>query len=356
MKPTIAAGPLSARPALVTISVGLAIAIFIADTVTPLEIAFAVFYTIIVLLSVNYTRKTGVVLISVGCIVLTVVSYALSFRGTMQSGLINTGISISAIVITTYLVLKIDAARNAIHEARQQLSHTSRVTALGELSASIAHEVNQPLTAIITSGNACKRWLSDDRPPDLEKARSAVDRMVADARRASDIIVHVRDLARKRASTRQLLNVNRLVEETVSLTQTELQRHRISLLIDHRQEDLAVQGDRVLLQQTLLNLLLNAIDAMDAVPRSSRQLTIRAERVDDRVNVSVCDTGPGIPEADRARIFEPFHSNKPDGLGMGLAIASSVVESHGGTLQISSNEPRGVILTFSLPAAGEPSA
>jgi len=353
VKPSLPTGPLSSRPALITISVVISIAIFVADTVTPLEIAFAVFYIVIVLLSVRYTGKRGVILISAGCILLTIVSYMLSFRGTMQSGLINMGISISAIIITTYLALKIDAARKAVHEARERLSHTSRVTALGELSASIAHEVNQPLAAVITSGNACKRWLEDDTAPNLDKARSAIGRMVDDARRASDIIVHVRNLARKRASVREQVNINRLVTETVSLAHSELENHRISLKFDCPEHAPTVHGDRIQLQQSLLNLLLNAIEAMSDASQHVRRLEVRVRQIDNSVEVSVSDTGPGISPAEMERIFEPFHTNKPNGMGMGLAIVSSVVESHGGSLRVEANRPRGVIMTVTLPANGE---
>jgi len=331
----------------------LATAIFVADTVTPLEIAIAVFYTVIVLMSVSYAQRRGVILISVACVVLTLLSYLLSFRGTMQSGLVNMGISISAIGATTYLALKIEAARLSIQEAREQLAHTGRVTALGELSASIAHEVNQPLAAIITSGNACKRWLSDDRAPRLDKARAAVDRMINDAQRASDIIVHVRDLARKRTSHHERVDMNRLVSETVALTRTELSRNNISLLLDCSESLRSVQGDRVQLQQTLLNLLLNAIEAMSQAGATTRELRVSTYDDGDQVHVQVADTGPGIPADQQAGIFEAFHTSKPNGLGMGLAIVGSIVESHGGNISVSANQPHGAIFSIHLPCSEE---
>lgn len=161
----------AARPVILPIVASvLAGVIFVADTVTDLEIAMAVFYVAVVLLSVTFCKTRGVLLISLGCAALTVLSYAFTLTGSPQSGLINSVISISAIAATTYLVLKIESATIAVHEARAQLAHIGRLTTLGELTASIAHEVNQPLTGVITSSNACIRWLAAD-PPNIEKAR-----------------------------------------------------------------------------------------------------------------------------------------------------------------------------------------
>ncbi len=340
----------SGRPALVAFSLLLAGVIFVIDTVTPLEIAIAVFYTVIVLLSVSYAQRRGVILISVACMVLTGISYFLSFRGTMQSGLVNMGISLSAIAATTYLALKIESARQSMQEAREHLAHASRVTALGELSASIAHEVNQPLAAIITSGNACKRWLSNDQAPRLDKANMAVDRMINDAQRASDIIVHVRDLARKRTPHRENVDMTRLVTETLALTRTELSRHNISLLLDCRESRRYVKGDRIQLQQTLLNLILNAIEAMSqSAGAPKRELQVSTYLDQSHVHIRIADTGPGIPAAQKTGIFEAFRTSKPNGLGMGLAIVSSVVESHGGAIMVSDNQPQGAVFDIQLP-------
>jgi signal transduction histidine kinase len=173
----------------------LAIGIFTIDTLTDLEIAVAVFYVAVVLISVSAFPKRGVMLVSAGCIGLTVLSYILTPTGSPHSGLVNCVISLSAIAATTYLALRIKSAEAAIYEARTQLAHVSRVTALGELTASIAHEVNQPLTAVVTSGNACMRWLAA-QPPNLEKARQAVERIVKDASRASEVVGRVRGLAK----------------------------------------------------------------------------------------------------------------------------------------------------------------
>jgi len=340
---------IAARPLLPVTALVLTVLVFVVDTVTPLEIAVAVFYIVVVFLSVSFCQKRGVVLVSLCCVVLTVVSYFLSVKGTMQSGLINMAISILAIAITCYLALKIDSAKVAIHETREQIAHIGRVTALGELTASIAHEVNQPLAAVVTSGNACQRWL-DGETPNIEKARQAVDRMVKDAQRASDIIVHVRNLAKKKPAPREWVDISRLVVETLALTQNEIDKNNIALVTELSMSQPHVFGDRVQLQQTILNLLMNAIEAMSGNASVRGELSIEtATNYDEEAIVRVGDTGVGLQADAAARIFEAFYTTKSDGMGIGLAIADSIVKAHGGRITASARQGGGTMFTLQIP-------
>lgn len=335
------------------ITAALAMLIFAADTTTDLEIAVAVFYVAIVLLSVNFLQARGVVLVAAGCVVLTLLSYALTPTGVAQSGLINCFISISAIAMTTYLVLKIESAKIALHEARAQLEHVARVTTLGELAASIAHEVNQPLAAVVTSGNACLRWLATE-PANIEKARQSVERMVNDANRASDIVERVRNLAKGAPALKGWFSVNDVIREVVSLTQNEIEQNDIRLDLQLADELPPVLGSRVGLQQVILNLILNAIEALHAVRDGDRELVIStAKDPVGRLHVAVRDTGVGLDAGKVDALFDAFYSTKHDGMGLGLTISRSIIEGHGGRLWAAANAPRGAIVQFSIPIEEE---
>jgi signal transduction histidine kinase len=252
----------------------LAAVIFIADTVTDLEIAFPAFYTVIVLIAVRFCKKRGVVLVGVGCIALTLLSDLVTIDvPPSQAGIINTCISLLAIAATTYLALKIEMEKEVTFEARSQLAHIARVTTLGEMTATIAHEVNQPLTAVLINGNACLHWL-DAEPPDLNEARKNIANIVRDANRASGIVVQVRDLTKGFPPENDWLKVNELILATTLLIDREIQRNQISMQTQLSDDEPLIQGDRVQLQQVLLNLLLNAIEALSSVSTGSRHLVI----------------------------------------------------------------------------------
>jgi len=338
-----------------TVAVAIAIAIFIADTVTELEVAAPVFYTAVVLLSVRFCKRRGVVMVGIGCIVLTLVSDFLTPPGSSpETGFINTIISLLAIATTTYLSIKIEEERTAAYEARAQLAHIARVTALGELTASIAHEVNQPLAAVVINGNACVRWL-EDQPPNLDEARLAVGRLVKDANRASEIIAQVRTLTRKTSAHNELVNVNDIVRGILTLVDGELTQHAIALRTELAEDLPQVRGDSVQLQQLVLNLILNAIEAMTQVEEGSRELFIDSARTaDNGVRVLVRDTGTGLASDNLDRVFDAFYTTKSEGMGMGLAISRSIVEAHGGRISAAPNAPRGATLQFVLPAGDAP--
>jgi signal transduction histidine kinase len=326
----------------------LAIIIFVLDTVTDLEIAVAVFYVAVVLMSVNFCQKRGVVLVAAGCMALTVLSYFLTPKGSPRAGLINCMISLSAIGITTYLALKIEASKETLHEAREQLTHIARVTTLGELAASIAHEIKQPLGAIVTSSNACLYWLAG-KPPNLEETRDGIAQIVNDANRASRVIGRIRDLTKRAPSRMEWLSISDSISEIISLTRTEIQKNHISIRTQLSDNLPLVLGDRVQLQQVVLNLIVNGIEAITA-GQGPRELIVGAA-VDETkgVLVSVTDTGTGIDPENFKHLFDAFHTTKPDGMGMGLAISRSIIERHNGRIWATQNTPRGVIVQFTLP-------
>jgi C4-dicarboxylate-specific signal transduction histidine kinase len=237
----------------------------------------------------------------------------------------------------------------ALREAQVELARVTRVTMLGEITASIAHEVNQPLAAVVMSGNACRRWLAAD-PPNLEEAQAAVQRVIADGNRASDVVRRIRSLLQRQVAERVEMQINEVIGETVDFTRSELARHHVSLRTELGGELPPVVGDRVGLQQVLVNLILNGADAMSGVAEASRVLTLRS-RADGRegVVVEVQDRGKGLDPEHASRIFEAFFSTKPGGLGMGLAISRSIVEAHGGRLRAIPNDGAGTTLHFTLP-------
>ena len=245
-------------------------------------------------------------------------------------------------------------AENALQLAQTELAHMSRLTTMGELAASIAHEVRQPLTGLVGSGNACLRYLDAD-PRDIVSARRAVESMISDAFRASEVIGRIRAMAKKSPERRDRLNINDIVSETIALVTTDLQRAAISLSSDLSDNLPPIVGDQVQLQQVILNLIMNAKDAMTAVPKESRELIINTERgPPDTVLVAVRDSGPPIDFAKIDEMFEAFYSTKPTGMGLGLTISRSIIEAHDGRLWAVPNQPRGAVFQFTLPVEEKP--
>jgi PAS domain S-box-containing protein len=242
-------------------------------------------------------------------------------------------------------------AQEALQAAQAELAHASRVAVLGEISASIAHEVNQPLAAIVANGEACLRFLTREEP-DLNDVRGAVEWIVKDGNRAGDVIQRVRTLTRKTEGHRAALDVNDAIDDVVVLLQRELLVHRISVQRDLAAGLPSVLADRVQLQQVIINLIMNAIEAMQAVAGRARRLTIRSYQDDSGyVIVAVEDSGAGFTAESQDRLFHAFFSTKPGGLGMGLSICRSIIEAHGGRLSASPNADRGATFQFALPLA-----
>jgi signal transduction histidine kinase len=239
-------------------------------------------------------------------------------------------------------------AEESLRQANSDLARVSRVTTMGELTASLAHEVNQPIAAAVTDANTCLRWLMRD-PPDLEEAREAASRTIKAASRAAEIISRVRQLFKKGAAQRQLVDVNEVIREMTALLRSEAARHSISLRTDLATDLPQVFGDRLQLQEVLMNLMMNSIDAMRNVD-GTRELTVKSRPGEnEHLVVSVSDTGVGLPPLQADRIFDAFFTTKPDGTGMGLRITRSIVESHGGRLWAADNPPRGASFHLTLP-------
>jgi PAS domain S-box-containing protein len=233
-------------------------------------------------------------------------------------------------------------------EAQAELAHVTRVTALGELTASIAHEISQPLAAVVTNANAGLRWLSGDSP-DLAEAREAIRRITRDGKRAGDVISRMRSLFKKAGTAKDRLDLNEAIEEVVILTESEARRNKVVLRKELAADLPPVMGDRVQLQQVLVNLILNAIEAMATVEDRERDLLIRTQVGEgDQIRVAVRDSGSGFDPLNTERIFDAFHTTKPGGLGMGLSISRSIVESHGGRLWAVSNDGPGATFQFTL--------
>lgn len=330
----------------------LTLGIFVADTITDLEIAAAVFYIVVILLVVRQFHRRSVIALAGLCVALTLLSSMLTTGGSREAGIINIAISVSAISITTWLALKTVAAEAAVHEARAQLVRIARVTSLGELTASIAHEVNQPLAGIATSGNASMRWLKQS-PPNIEKAIRSIERIIGDANRASEVIQRIRSLARSEAPRRERIDVNEAVAEAVALARSEIEQNGITLETSLAERLPPVLADRIQLQQVIGNLLLNAIEAMADVPQSRRSLNIASSSDGPGVvTISVADSGVGMDAATQDHLFEAFWTTKGGGTGLGLTISRSIVEAHGGRIWASANAPRGAIFHMSLPSWG----
>jgi two-component system, LuxR family, sensor kinase FixL len=453
----------------------LALGIFVFDTATPYGFAVAVLYVLVVLMAASFNRRSDVLLVSAGCMLLTVLSYFLS-HGTAftEAPLVRAIMSLSAIAITTLLALKYQSATQVLHaqaelldlthdtvfvrdmsevvtywnrgaeklygvtreeavgrvahallqtrfpeppdkiladllrtgrwegelvhtrrdgtkavvasrwalkrdergrpqeiletsndvtaekhaekglaEAHAQLAHAMRAATLGELTASIAHEVNQPLAGIVTNGEAGLRWLKRD-VPQLEEVRGAIERMIRDGRRASQVIQRLRALAKKAPMQATPLDLNEVINEAVTLVQREVLNYRIVLQLELAPDLPPVLGDRVELQQVVVNLMVNGMQAMELVVDRPRRLVVRSGLHDGQeILVSVQDSGTGIAPDDLKRLFKAFFTTKPNGMGMGLSICRSVIEAHGGRIWASSNAGPGTSFQFALPLNAE---
>ena len=264
-------------------------------------------------------------------------------------------------------------AEEALLEAQGELAHVTRVATLGELTASIAHEINQPLAAVVTNANAGLRWLSRDSP-DLAEACEAIRRIIRDGNRAGEVISRMRALFKKASSTKERLDINEAIEEVVILAQSQVQRNRVLLQTQLANDLPLILGDRIQLQQVVLNLLVNAIQAMSGVDEGPRGLWVSSQKITEipgeskedtlenkalagaestHVLIAVRDSGPGLDPKSLDRLFDPFYTTKPQGLGMGLAISRSIIEAHGGRLWATPCASRGAIFQFALPILDE---
>ena len=241
-------------------------------------------------------------------------------------------------------------AAEAFRERQGELTHANRVATMGQLTASVAHEVSQPLAATLTNAQAALRWLSS-QPPNLEEVRQTLDHIVNDAKRGAEVIDQIRALIRKAPARKDSIDINNTILDVIALTRSEVLRHGVSLQTDLTTGLPLIKGDRVELQQVILNLILNAVEAMSCLDEEARELRISTNTdTSNGVLFAVRDTGPGLETTSEDRLFEAFYTTKPDGMGMGLAICHSIIETHGGRLWVTANEPRGAVFQFTLPS------
>jgi PAS domain S-box-containing protein len=241
-------------------------------------------------------------------------------------------------------------AEGVLRETQGELAHLNRVMTVGELTSSIAHEINQPLAAIIMNGNACLRWLALD-PPEVARARASAESIIRDGERASQVISRIRALLKKSPPAKSALDMGELAREVIALTRHEVVSNKVILRTNLEPALPPVSGDRIQLQQVLINLTVNAVEAMRGVKGGRRELLIITVKEGGGVRVAISDTGGGFDPRDAEHLFDAFYTTKPEGMGMGLAISRSIVEAHGGHLWAESNERGGATFHFTLPGA-----
>jgi C4-dicarboxylate-specific signal transduction histidine kinase len=243
------------------------------------------------------------------------------------------------------------ASERRYHAIQLELAHANRVAAIAQLGASTAHEINQPLSGIITNAGTCLRML-DALPPNLVGARETARRTLRDGKRAADVIARLRALFSKKPLTLEPLDLNEATREVISLSSSELQRSQVDVRAELADDLPSVTGDRVQLQQVILNLLRNASEAMDGINDRSRRVVIRTARSEhDHVRLSVDDVGVGLDPVGVDSLFQAFYTTKTDGMGIGLSVSRSIIESHGGRLWATPNDGPGITLAFSIPSA-----
>jgi signal transduction histidine kinase len=234
-------------------------------------------------------------------------------------------------------------------ELQMALAHANRITTMGELTASIVHEVNQPITAAVTYALAARRWLSAE-PPDFGEVSEALADIIKEGNRASEVIGRIRDLIKKAPPRKDRVEINGAIREVIELTYSEAVKNGVSVQTQFAESLPLIQGDRVQLQQVMLNLIINAIQAMSGLAAGVRELRITTENTDSEgVRLAVRDSGPGLSPENLQRLFEPFYTTKPNGMGMGLSICRSIIEAHGGRLW-ATGQPRGALFQFTIPA------
>ncbi|WP_334407441.1 sensor histidine kinase [Bradyrhizobium sp. AZCC 2289] len=251
----------------------------------------------------------------------------------------------------TTIALESTRRERQYREAQMALAHANRIATIGQLTASIAHELKQPLAAVVIDGGGALRWLAR-QPPDLDEARSSVERIIKHADRATHIIGGLRDLTKQNAPRAEVVDFNEAIVEVIALTYSEAVKTGVTVSTRLAPQLPRVQGDRVQPQQVMLNLIVNAIQAMSGSGGGARELQISIDAVPSEggVRVGVRDTGPGLSPESLSRLFEPFYTTKPEGMGMGLSICRSIIEAHGGRLWAIPCEPQGALFQFTIPA------
>lgn len=320
------------------------------DISTDVVINVGVLYVIVVFMSLRFCDTRGVIIVALCCGVLTAIGWYLSSGNTWATAAItNRLLGLLALGFATFLGLRDRAAHIALQEAGMQLARANRVATMGELTASIAHEIKQPLTGIITDTYAASCWLAAE-PPNVEGLKESLENIVSAAERASAVTDRIRALVKKEPMRKDSLNLNDVIAEVLFFIRNELQRNHISFQTRLASDLRPVIGDRVQLQQVLLNLILNAVEAMRELDVGRRQVVVTSTNDDSNgVLVMVRDFGKGLSADDRAKLFTAFYTTKPGGMGMGLKISRSIVERHAGRLSAIQNEGSGATFQMWLP-------
>jgi C4-dicarboxylate-specific signal transduction histidine kinase len=351
--PSSARFPMSLLPASTAVVTA---GIFVADAASPPECVVSGLYVVVVLMAGRFCNGARLWCVTAGCAALTLVGQILANQWvpgddndpSTAIGAFNSLVTLVAIGLSAYLVQRGQSAEADLLRTRSDLAHVSRVTTMGELTASIAHEVNQPITGVVTNAGACLRWLTNERP-DLERARAAANRIVRDGQRAAEIISRIRRIFVKGSPQREPVDVNLLLRETTDLLRSEVTRYGISLRTELSADLPEVVVDRVQVQQVVVNLIMNGVDAMRDIA-GPRELAVTSRRAEHgEVLVSVADTGAGLPPQQLDQMFDAFFTTKPQGTGMGLSISRSIIDAHEGRLWATPNTPTGAIFLFTLP-------
>jgi C4-dicarboxylate-specific signal transduction histidine kinase len=307
---------------------------------------------VIVLLSTLGTYVTSVLLsfVAAGCLSYFFSPPLYSLRVERLEDIVALCAFLTSSIVITGLAAKIrNTSEGELQQTRAELARFARVAVLGELAASIAHEVNQPLAGVVSSANACRRWLTS-QPPNIERASQSVERLIRDADRARDVIERVRGLIINNPPDKAAVIVNEVLQEVILLTRREVALNQIKLEAELPEGLPLVSADRIQLQQVCLNLIMNAIESFKTVNDGRRNLLLKAEKdASGNVLFTVSDTGSGLGTEDTEEIFNAFYTTKPEGIGMGLKISRSIIEAHGGLLWASDNIPRGTKFQFTLP-------
>jgi C4-dicarboxylate-specific signal transduction histidine kinase len=346
------------RHGLAALAIAWAAAVFVADSLTPRECVVSGLYVLVVLMAGQLCRGRRLWLVVGLCSILTLMAQILARRfspGTDPSGAIgafNSMVSIAAIVSSAYLVGRGQAAESALRQAQAELERAMRVTTMGELTASIAHEVNQPIAAVVTNASACLRWLGAE-PANLDQARAAVARIVRDGTRAAEIISRIRMIFTKESPGWQSVDMNELLRETLDMLIGEQAMQSVSVRADFAVGLPHVISNRVQLQQVVVNLLTNALESMQETTGPRELIVTSSLSTDEEVTISIGDTGVGLPTQEIDRIFNAFFTTKPQGTGMGLSICRSIIEKHDGRLWAIPNQPGGAIFCFAIPVRSE---
>jgi len=327
------------------------IAIFIFDTLSKLEIAAAVFYIVVILIGSRGFSRSGIVALSSICFALTVISFFATKTDDLQTGLANTLIALMALALTTYIVIWAKTAEQNAISAIERLNRVARIQSLGELIASIGHEINQPLAAATVSADACRNWLYRDRP-DIERAKAALERVTRETSRAAAVIERIRSLSKNEAPNKELFDLNTIVAETLELSAQQIDAIGIHLEWDRADHPLIIEADHVQMMQVTSNLILNAIAAVKTQEPTNRFISVTTRRDGNhKVCLIITDTGCGIAENDLAHIFDAFWTKREGGTGLGLTLVRAIVEAHKGIIEARHNPHGGASFKVLLPEA-----